>query len=216
MMTFSSLKIDSACNQRIRIAIPLVTSILTLSLAVPALAHHPFGGTTPSTWGQGFLSGVGHPVIGIDHLVFIIVTGLLATRVKLGWTVPAAFLATSLVGAGLHLIGLNLPASEFFISLSVVLIGILTAYSRKLTAGTAVLLSAATGVFHGYAYGEAIVGAEMTPLFSYLIGFTAAQGAIMAGAFWIARERSTSIKKLAWVRAAGLIACGAGGVFLAT
>lgn len=35
------------------------------------LAHHPTGGTVPSTTWQGLLSGLGHPVIEIDHSLFL-------------------------------------------------------------------------------------------------------------------------------------------------
>ena len=37
-----------------------------------AIAHHPMGGNTPSTLWEGLLSGVGHPIIGFDHLAFIV------------------------------------------------------------------------------------------------------------------------------------------------
>ena len=40
--------------------------------ALPALAHHPMGGTTPTTFMQGLLSGIGHPILGLDHLAALI------------------------------------------------------------------------------------------------------------------------------------------------
>jgi urease accessory protein len=36
-------------------------------------------------------------------------------------------------------------------------------------------LVGAGGVFHGYAYGESIVGAQRGPLMAYLVGFTIIQ-----------------------------------------
>ena len=46
-----------------------------------ALAHHPMGGAVPTTAWQGLLSGLGHPVIEINHLLFLLgaatVVGLL-------------------------------------------------------------------------------------------------------------------------------------------
>ena len=41
---------------------------------------------------------------------------------------------------------------------------------------------AVAGLFHGHTYGEAIFGAEATPLAAYLVGFGAVQWAIAAGA----------------------------------
>lgn len=38
-----------------------------------------------------------------------------------------------------------------------------------------IVLAATLGIFHGYAYGESIVGAEMSPLVPYLAGFTIIQ-----------------------------------------
>ncbi|MGD1951584.1 MAG: HupE/UreJ family protein [Leptolyngbyaceae cyanobacterium] len=55
--------------------VAIATSFFT---TLPALAHHPMGGKTPSSFIEGFLSGVGHPVIGLDHLIFVIASGLLA------------------------------------------------------------------------------------------------------------------------------------------
>ncbi|MEM1256273.1 MAG: HupE/UreJ family protein [Cyanobacteria bacterium P01_H01_bin.21] len=53
-----------------------------------ALAHHPLGGKTPSNFIEGFLFGVGHPVIGLAHLIFVIASGLLAAAVGRTLVVP--------------------------------------------------------------------------------------------------------------------------------
>jgi urease accessory protein len=42
-----------------------------LATAGTASAHHLMGGRTPSTFADGILSGVGHPIIGPDHLAFL-------------------------------------------------------------------------------------------------------------------------------------------------
>jgi len=39
--------------------------------ATPAFAHHPLGGGTPETFVHGVLSGIGHPMLGIDHFAFL-------------------------------------------------------------------------------------------------------------------------------------------------
>ncbi|MEM9451494.1 MAG: hypothetical protein AAGA75_23580 [Cyanobacteria bacterium P01_E01_bin.6] len=61
-----------------------------------------------------------------------------------------------------------------------------------------------------------MVGAEMTPLLSYLIGFTAVQGAIAAGAFWIAQRGVNPTQQIQRLRYGGLVICGAGAAFLAS
>ena len=40
-----------------------------------AWAHHFMGGGLPQTFTQGLLSGLGHPVIGLDHAAFIVAAG---------------------------------------------------------------------------------------------------------------------------------------------
>ena len=51
---------------------------ITLTSAGTAFAHHPLGGMIPQNFMQGFLSGIGHPVIGFDHLAFVVAVGLIA------------------------------------------------------------------------------------------------------------------------------------------
>lgn len=51
---------------------------LAAMLLLPAAsshAHHPVGGS-PETILQRFLSELGHPVIGVDHLTFVLGIGL--------------------------------------------------------------------------------------------------------------------------------------------
>src|SRR5690349_25071494 len=47
-----------------------------VATAGTASAHHLMGGKTPSTFTDGILSGVGHPIIGPDHLAFLVALGI--------------------------------------------------------------------------------------------------------------------------------------------
>ncbi len=53
-------------------------------------AHHVMGGRMPATFAEGLLSGLGHPVIGIDHLAFIVAVGLAVGVAGLSLAMPAA------------------------------------------------------------------------------------------------------------------------------
>lgn len=185
-------------------------------LAMPALAHHPFSGTAPKTFLEGLLSGMGHPVIGFDHLAFVVAIGLLAAVVRKGLIVPTAFVIATLAGTGLHLTGLNLPAAELVIAGSVVVFGLLAVMGERLNPLTVAGLAAVSGVFHGYAYGEAVVGAEATPLVAYLIGFAAVQGAIAFGTYRLSKRavNKNQMAGLVSVRHAGFVVLGAGAAFL--
>ncbi|WP_008309896.1 HupE/UreJ family protein [Leptolyngbya sp. PCC 6406] len=187
----------------------------SLLLCAPAMAHHPFGGEAPTNAIEGFLSGVGHPVIGLDHLAFIITVGLLAAIFNRGLLIPVAFVVTSLLGTVVHLLNVNLPAPEFFISASVLVFGLLLAMKNSLPSGIMIALAAAAGLFHGYAYGEAVVGAGMPSLLAYLIGFSTIQMAISVGVYLTAKQlgASSDVKPLN-LRFAGFTLMGIGAAFL--
>lgn len=194
----------------------IASALLTLLIATPAMAHHPFGGQAPKTIVEGLISGVGHPVLGFDHLAFVIALGLLAAVVRRGFTVPLVFFLAALIGTGLHLGGANLPAPELVISASVLLFGALVTAHKTLNTLVVVALTALVGVFHGYAYGEAVVGAEPTPLVAYLIGFTAIQACI-AGVACLLSQRALNAERsvgLISVHHAGFAIFGAGVAFL--
>lgn len=189
-----------------------------LLVASPALAHHPFGGETPDSFLTAFLSGLGHPVIGLDHLAFVIAAGLLAAAMGRSLSIPAAFVVASLAGTGLHLLALDLPIPELIISASVLVFGGLLALKNRPGVPVAIALAAIAGVFHGYAYGEAIVGAEMGPLVAYLLGFSLVQMAIAAAAYWLGRRVTAHASEASGLalRFAGFAICGVGGAFLSS
>ena len=95
-------------------------------LPLPALAHHPMGGATPATLWQGLASGVGHPVIGPDHLAFLIAAGVLAAALPLGSGVfaIAAFVLGGFAGSLLHVAGIGLGPVETAVALSVLAAGV--------------------------------------------------------------------------------------------
>ncbi|MEN9519535.1 MAG: hypothetical protein RLZZ381_2123 [Cyanobacteriota bacterium] len=207
-------------NKNKAIAFGLVSTVLLsinfLFNASPALAHHGMGGTLPSTFGAGFISGLAHPVIGIDHLAFVIAIGLLAAlSTNLGMMIPTAFVIATAVGTGIHLQSINLPTPELIISASVLLIGIFLAQKNQLNWSLLAVISAIAGIFHGYAYGESIIGAETSALGAYLLGFCLIQLGISAIAFYLGKRiLNQPNKSILWLRFAGFTVCGVGFTFL--
>lgn len=165
----------------------LVVSAATAVSIVPAAAHHPMGGELPSTFTQGLLSGLGHPVIGPDHFAFVLGIGLLAAIAGFGAMLPVAFVCAMGLGLAVHLAGFGLPAAEIFVAASVALIGLAVAWRH---AGRNTWLEggafALAGVFHGYAMAESIIGAEAGALGGYVIGLVAVQATIALMAWSIA------------------------------
>jgi len=183
----------------------------------PAFAHHAMGGATPETFGQGFVSGLAHPVIGVDHLVFVIAVGLLAVACGRRYSLPLAFIAATAVGAMLAVTGANVPLVELAVAISLVVAGGLLISGGRVSAQALVTLFGLAGVFHGLAYGSSIVGAEPTPLLAYLAGFSLVQYAVAVGAGLLATatRRAARSPALAYERIVGGVVSGVALVFLA-
>ena len=181
-----------------------------------ALAHHPIGGAMPDTLASGLLSGLGHPVIGLDHLAFIIGAGIAAALAGSRLLLPALFIAATVVGCLLVAAGgIGLPAAEYVIAASVAAIGVMLMSGVRFGAAAFGALFAIAGLFHGGAYAEAVIGAETTPLLAYLAGFAFVQFAIMATAAWATGMAAQAPGQVAThPRLAGAVVAGVGATFL--
>lgn len=177
-------------------------------LAMPAQAHHPLGGGSPDTLFHGIASGIGHPVIGLDHLTFIIAMGLVAASLHRLATAPLAFLATATAGVMLVHAGISIPGVELLVAPSVILAGCIVMSGRKFSLPVILGLFAIAGLVHGAAFGAAIVGAEQTPLAGYLAGLAFTQYAIAVGAGALSRVwfNSTNAQSVQLRIAGGAIA----------
>ncbi len=180
-----------------------------LAAVSPASAHHMMDGDLPSTFTQGLLSGLGHPVIGPDHLAFLIAVGVAVGVGGLSLALPIVFVAASALGVWLHVLEFNLPGVELIVAASVVLIGVLVALGRELPLVAWAALFGLAGIAHGYAYGESIVGAEPAPLWAYLIGLVIIQSALSVGVAMITRRSGESVSAIA-PRLAGAVVVGVG------
>jgi len=185
---------------------------IMMVIAEPAWAHHVMGGKLPQTFLQGLLSGLGHPVIGIDHLAAIVGVGILAALAGRSAAVVLAFSVAVIAGVGLHLAKIDLPASELFVGLTTLLIGALVIARRSMGAGAAALLFAIAGLVHGYALGESIVGAEASPLIAYLLGLLVIQTAIGISVYAAVRSLARWPARTAGLTAVGVLVALAGGI----
>jgi urease accessory protein len=196
--------------------VPAFAFLFAAFAPTSARAHHFMDGGVASNAVEGFLSGMAHPVIGIDHLAMVLAIGILAASMRPGFLLAGLFVVAAMCGTGLHLLGLDLPGSEALVALSVVAVGSLLALRHSPAPGWAMGISAVAGLLHGYAYGESIFGAEATPLTAYLVGFTVIQLAIAGAAFAISRALQKKSKDTAFtLRPAGFMVAGAGMALLA-
>lgn len=145
-----------------------------------ALAHHGMDGAVPDDLLSGLASGLAHPVIGIDHLAFVVGVGVLSAAARLGVGPVLGFVGGTLAGCLVHVAGADLPLAETLVALSLLVLAAILALGRSAAPGRLAILALA-GVLHGYAYGEAVVGAEPTALGAYLVGFALVQVGIALG-----------------------------------
>ena len=146
-------------------------------LAYPALAHHPFGmgdSSELSGW-QALLSGIGHPLLGPDHLLFMLGIALVGLKKTKKWVLPllAIGLAASALAQLMPLPDLIAPWAEALVSLSLAIEGLIVlnfVNSKWLLPMFAL---------HGYLLGSTIVGAEPTPLIGYFLGLLLSQVALL-------------------------------------
>ncbi len=198
---------------------PTKTRLAALALAGllaagPAFAHHPTGGLAPQTFVDGLLSGLGHPVIGLDHLAALVGVGLLSARFARGLALPAVWIAFMAAGTGVHLAGVGLPYAEGLVTMTVVMIGLAAALRPTLALPAVVLLFAAGGLTHGHVLAEAIVGARTEALAAYLVGLVAVQAALATAVALAARRQGALDAPSARLRMAGALVAAAGlGVF---
>ncbi|NGM47665.1 HupE/UreJ family protein [Rhodobacter sp. SGA-6-6] len=161
----------------------LATAAIVAVVAGPALAH------TGAGEANGFLHGLGHPVLGPDHLLAMLAVGLWSGFVlpRRFWAGAAAFIAAMAAGAGLSWAGIGYPMVETAIVGSVVVFGLLTLVSRRgQRAGVTLASLAAIAAFasaHGHAHATEASGNAL----AYLAGFLISTAALHLAGVGIAR-----------------------------
>ncbi len=127
--------------------------IAALFLLSPSLYAHTGGHIDHS-----LISGLLHPLTGIDHLLVLMAVGLIAAKQggKALFAFPAVFLALMAVGAALSAYAVQIPFVELFIALSLVAFGLLVSVKQKQRSLMLFLGVSFFAVFHGYAHAEEI------------------------------------------------------------
>ncbi|MDX8467378.1 HupE/UreJ family protein [Mesorhizobium sp. VK23B] len=141
---------------------------------IPSLAFAHSGGFHV----HGLLSGLQHPLAGIDHLLAMLSVGVIAARTggRAAILVPACFVAAMVAGAMLGIAGIGLPSLESGIALSLVIFGAMVALARPFPLALAATLTALFGLFHGNAHGLEIP--ETVGGMAHAIGFLASTSAL--------------------------------------
>ena len=188
--------------------------ILLCAWTQAAHAHHVMDYATPATALEGFLAGLGHPVIGLDHLLFIVGAGVIAARAKRGMLLPLVFVVASSLAVCLRVAGFTVPLGELWVGASLLILGGVMLGVRGPGTGLLAALFLLAGVVHGYALGEGIVGAERTPLYAYLAGLTVMQ-CVIAFAAWVAAGWVARIRPAIPLHRMAGISLGVAGLYFA-
>jgi urease accessory protein len=143
----------------------IALSLLVLALGFSAALAHPGHGA------DSFVTGIAHPLGGLDHIAVMIAVGLWAS-LKGGralWIWPAAFVGVMLVGGALGMAHVPVPLVEAGILASVVALGLLVALAVDLPVWLGAAVIGVFAVFHGHVHGSEV--AETISGVEYMAGF---------------------------------------------
>ena len=161
----------------------------------------------------GFVTGLQHPISGLDHVIAMLAVGLWGAQ--LGnpalWLLPVVFPMMMAGGGCLGLLGIPLPGVEVGIAVSAVVLGLMVLAEARLKIYLAMVIVAFFAIFHGHAHGTELPAGQSGLLYS--IGFVAATGCLHAVGIAIGLIHRWQVGRLA-LRGAGSIVCGGGIYFL--
>ncbi|OMG63136.1 protein hupE [Stutzerimonas balearica] len=183
----------------------LIATTLLLSPAL-AFAH-------PGHDHAGVMSGLAHPLFGIDHLLAMLAVGLWAAQQQgaARWALPLTFVATMLFGGLLGFAGIEMPLMETGIAGSVLALGLLVALAVRPPVAIAAGLTALFAASHGVAHGLELPA--LSSPWGYAAGFVAATAALHAAGYAMARSLPQVAAPL--VRMAGVASALTGAWLLA-
>jgi urease accessory protein len=182
-------------------------ALFLLLAATPAWAHVQKGQAA------GLLTGLKHPVSGLDHVLAMVCVGLWGAQLGAPaiWLLPVTFPMVMAFGGFLGLLGIPLPGVEVGIALSAVLLGLMVASEARPPLWLAATLVGFFAIFHGYAHGTELPAGQSGLLYS--IGFVVATGCLHGLGIGISLVHRWGWGRIA-LRVAGAAVTVAGVAFL--
>ena len=181
-------------------------AVILALISAPASAH------LLGMHGAGFEAGVAHPFTGLDHMLAMLAVGIWATQQggRALWAIPLAFVGMMSLGGMLALTGMQLPLVETGIATSLLVLGLLVAFSTRLPIAAGATLTGLFALFHGYAHGTEIPLA--TSPAGYALGFMAATAALHG--IGIALGKYMKQGSLPWLQLSGTAVAATGVWFM--
>jgi urease accessory protein len=189
------------------LATGVTTLVLMLASAQTAFAHVQKGQAA------GFLTGFGHPISGLDHVLAMVAVGLWGAQLGAPavWLLPVAFPMVMALGGMLGLMGVALPGIEYGIAASAILLGAAVMFEMRPPLAVAATLVGVFAIFHGHAHGTELPPGQSALLYS--MGFVMATGCLHALGIGIG-----TVHRWSWgrklLRFAGAVVAGGGVLFL--
>jgi len=185
----------------------IAATLLLATWPLVASAHVQSGET------GGFLTGLSHPISGLDHVLAMIAVGLWGAQLGSPalWLLPVAFPMMMACGGTMGLIGIPLPGVEYGIAVSAMVLGFMVLTEARPPLGLAIVIVAFFAVFHGHAHGTELPEGQSGLLYS--IGFVVATGCLHGVGITIGLIHRWSAGKIA-LRIAGAVVAVAGVYFL--
>ena len=146
-----------------------ILSVVSLLIPNVGYSHHPLNGLIMQNFNDGFLSGIGHPILGLDHLTFIIGIGLISYLSSRFFNYSITFIGGTFLGLFSIIFGFYLPFYEIIISFTLLLLGYFILVKDQIRYKEFLILL--FGVFHGWAYG-AIFSDEVKLSINVLLGYS--------------------------------------------
>jgi len=130
----------------------------------------------------GLLSGMKHPVSGLDHIVAMVAVGIWGAFIggRAMWLLPVVFPVVMAFGGGLGVLAVQLPGIETAkvietgIAVSAITLGAMVALAARPPLWVAAVIVGFFAIFHGYAHGAELPAAANA--LTYAVGFVVVTG----------------------------------------
>jgi urease accessory protein len=179
-----------------------VAPLLVLLWPAAAMAHVESGEA------GGFMSGVTHPISGLDHVLAMVAVGLWGAQLgsPAMWMLPIAFPMMMAVGGMLGLIGVPVPGVEVGIAVSGIVLGVMVLGEVKTPLTAAMILVGIFAIFHGHAHGTELSEGQNAML--YRIGFVISTGTLHAVGIGIGTIHRWNVGQVLLRAAGGIVMLG--------
>jgi len=184
----------------------ILSAAAAIGMVLPAVAH-----AHPGHVNGGLIGGFTHPFSGLDHILVMMLVGLVAARSggRALILLPATFIVVMVLGSLSGITGANVSIVELGIATSLVALGVCAMFNVRIPAALAMTATALFAFFHGQAHG-AELPADTTKL-PFVAGFVIATATLhlIGIAAWIGLSRHSLQKHAAQILGAVSMLLGA-------